>query len=81
MDAQLFDLTTPHTTVLKSVKASVRIIQLKLGESVRVNVTLYSEENKPIDARIYLIEQPEYGQWGESDDFIIEYVKAKLAAE
>jgi len=81
MNEPIFDLITPVTTVLKSVKASVRIIDLILNTRVRVMVTLYSEYDTVVDTRLYLIEQPEYGQWGESDDFIVEYVKAKLAEE
>lgn len=81
MNEPIFDLTTPVTTVLKSVKASVRIIDLILNTSARVMVTLYSEYDTVVDTRIYLIKQPEYGQWGESDDFIVEYVKTKLAEE
>jgi hypothetical protein len=81
MNGQIFDLTAPVTTVLKSVKGSVRIIELILNTSVRVMVTLWSEDEKPTDSRVYLIEQPDYGQWGESDEFIVDYVKAKLAEE
>ena len=60
---------------------SVTIAELKLKVYVKVNVLLYSTEDNLTETKIYTLEGVEYQAWGQDDDYIINWVKAKLQNE
>ena len=81
MDKNQFDLEKPHIINRVAIYGSVDVINLNLHNSATIAVKLFDENWGVIDTRIYEISGETYVQWGASDDFIVEYVKTKLAAE
>jgi hypothetical protein len=55
----------------------VRVINLNLFQSVNVNVLLFSN-NDYVDSKSYLLEGDDYTNWGNDDNYIIDYVLDKL---
>ena len=76
-----FDLLKPIYFQRTMLKASAEIIKLELGKSATISVILYTDDGSAFDTRIYVLEGKSYNDWGTSDDYIIEYVKMKLAEE
>ena len=81
MDKNKFDLEKPHIVNRVAIYGSVDIIGLNLHNSATISVRLFDENWGVIDTRVYEISGETYAQWGASDDFIVEYVKTKLAEE
>ena len=81
MDSTIFDLKKPFTKISVALRGRIQIMNLNLNNSVSILVGLIDDNGALVDNRIYTIEQPEYGQWGDNDQFIIDYVNAKLAEE
>lgn len=81
MDSTIFDLKKPFTKISVALRGRIQIMNLNLNTSVSILVGFIDDNGALVDNRIYTIEQPEYGQWGDNDQFIIDYVNAKLAEE
>jgi hypothetical protein len=59
-------------------KFKYKILEIKLKESVRIAVYLFSENDLLIDSRQYLIEGNEYLNWGTDDGYLINLIKQKI---
>jgi hypothetical protein len=58
------------------VKAEIKILELKLFESVRVMVYLKDEQGSVIDTRGFLIDKSNgYDQWTQDDKTLIDIIK------
>ena len=64
--------------IMKIVKFTFNILEVKLFESVRIAVYLYNENDLLIEARQYLIEGEEYKAWSNDDQYIIKMLKEKI---
>jgi hypothetical protein len=76
-------LTSPitFTRTVVVTKMSIRIIELNLFQSVSIMVSLFSEDDLLYDNKYFKLEGEDYNNWNQSDNYIIEYVNAKLALE
>ena len=64
--------------ILKIVKFTYTILEIKLFESVRIAVYLYSDQEVLIESRQYIIEKEEYANWYNDDRYIINLLKQKI---
>ena len=64
--------------ILKIVKFTYQILEIKLFESVRIAVYLYTDQDVMIEARQYIIEGEEYNNWSNDDKYIINLLKQKI---
>lgn len=62
-------------------KFKYQILELKLKESLRVAVYLFSDNDLLIESKQYLISSSEYANWGLDDAYIINLIKQKILAE
>ena len=62
----------------KIVKFKYQILDIKLFESIRIAVYLYSDSDLLIESRQYLIQGDEYNAWSNDDKYIINLIKQKI---
>ena len=60
---------------------AVTISELKLKEYVKINVLLFSTDDLLLDNRAYTLHGVDYQARGQDDDYIVNWVKAKLQGE
>ena len=66
------------TRIIKIVKFTYQILEIKLFEYVRVACYFYSDQDVMIEARQYIIEGDEYDAWSNDDKYIINLLKQKI---
>jgi len=72
----------PFKKYLVGNKITIRPIEIKLFESIRVLVQIYNDStNELIDTKIYLISDDEYTAWANDDQYIVNIIKQKLSQE
>lgn len=59
-------------------KFTYQILEIKLSESVRVAVYLFTENDLLVESKQYLITGQEYAQWGAEDLYLINLIKQKI---
>jgi len=59
-------------------KFTYQILEIKLTESVRVAVYLFTENDLLVESKQYLIEGREYEKWGTDDNYLINLIKQKI---
>lgn len=59
-------------------KFTYQILEIKLSESVRVAVYLFTENDLLVESKQYLIESTEYKNWGSDDSYLINLLKQKI---
>lgn len=65
--------------VEKIVKAQISVIEMQLYKSVTVRVVLLNEDDKIIDIKQFVIDETNgYNDWGNNDDFIVDWVQKEL---
>lgn len=65
--------------VEKIVKAQISVIELQLYKSVTVRVILLNEDDRIVDIKQFVIDETNgYNDWGNSDDFIVEWIQREL---
>ena len=64
--------------ILKIVKFTYQILEIKLFESVRIAVYLYSDQDVLIESKQYIIEGDEYVNWGTDDKYLVNLLKQKI---
>jgi hypothetical protein len=57
---------------------SISILELVLNTKAIIKVLYYDDDYKIIENKILSLEQPDYGNWGSDDNFIINWVFEKL---
>ena len=59
-------------------KFKYQILELKLKESIRIAVYLFTENDILVEATQYLITGNEYNVWGSDDTYIVNLIKQKI---
>ena len=70
--------TRPSTTFSL---AEVSVQSINLGVSANVRVLFYTQDKSEIRVKDLVLEQPEYGQWGTNDKFIIDWALAQIGVK
>ena len=78
MNQEEFPVYPNIQRILKIVKFTYQILEIKLFESVRIAVYLYTDQDVMIEARQYIIEGEEYNNWSNDDKYIINLLKQKI---
>ena len=78
MNQEEFPIYPNIQRILKIVKFTYQILEIKLFESVRIAVYLYSDQDVMIEARQYIIEGEEYANWGTEDKYLVNLLKQKI---
>ena len=78
MNQEEFPIYPNIQRILKIVKFTYQILEIKLFESVRIAVYLYTDQDVMIEARQYIIEGEEYNNWSNDDIYIINLLKQKI---
>jgi hypothetical protein len=72
----------PFKKYLVGNRITIRPIEIKLFESIRVLVQIYNDStNDLIDTKIYVISGHEYTSWSNDDQYIVNLIKEKLSQE
>jgi hypothetical protein len=64
--------------IIKISKAKFRIIDLKLNESVRVVVYLYTDNDLFVQATQFVFDGEDYKNWSNDDTYLVKLVKQKI---
>jgi hypothetical protein len=64
--------------ITKIVKFKYQILEIKLFESIRIAVYLYTDSDLLVESRQYLIQGDEYNAWSNDDKYIINLIKQKI---
>ncbi len=78
MDVNEIALYPNIKRTLTICKFKYQILELKLKESVRVAVYLFSDNDILIESKQYLICDSEYENWGTEDTYLINLIKQKI---
>jgi len=69
----------PNLTITKRIcKAKISVMRYIPFVSASINVLLYDENDIVIDTRGYVLELPEFADWGTDDKWLVNWVKQKL---
>jgi len=72
----------PFKKYLVGNRITIRPIEIKLFESIRVLVQIFNDStNDLIDTKIYVISGDEYTSWSNDDQYIVNLIKEKLSQE
>ena len=72
----------PFKKYLVGNRITIRPIEIKLFESIRVLVQIFNDStNDLIDTKIYVISGDEYTSWSNDDQYIVNLIKEKLNQE
>jgi len=75
---------TFYPYIKKEIKINqfeIYVDKLVLFESVEIRVCLYSDDDKPMDWRYYVLSGDDYKNWSNDDGYLVKYVKLKLRKE
>lgn len=73
-----YPIYPPVKRTISICKFQYQIIELKLKESIRVAVYLFSDNDILIESKQYLITGTEYANWGTQDQYLIDLIKQKV---
>lgn len=59
-------------------QAKIRVVSFNLFENANIEVKLFDENEKQIDARYFLIKDEEFAAWGTDDKYLVNLIKQKL---
>ena len=68
-----------ETTTITFTFVDVRVRNLNLGVSADVEVICYTSDFSQT-SKYLVLAQPEYGQWGSNDQFVIDWALAQIGA-
>jgi hypothetical protein len=69
----------PNLTITKRIcKAKIAVMRYIPFTSASINVLLYDENDIVIDTRGFVLDLPEFLDWGNDDKFLVNWVKQKL---
>jgi hypothetical protein len=73
-------LDTPYViTLTKNItKFDIDEIKVNLNQSASIRVFLKNDENEISDIKTITLEGEDYSNWGEDDEYIINYIKNLL---
>lgn len=74
-----FPLLQPIELKFYMTKASVKIENLILGQSALLCVRLLGDDNIVLQTRVMTLSGQDYLDWGDDDNYIIEYVQRVLS--
>lgn len=77
-DITMFNVYHNFSITKRIVKAKIGVIEYIPFTSAKISVLLFDETDCVVDSRIYLLELPDFLQWGTDDKFLINWVKTKL---
>jgi|688.fasta_scaffold606456_2 hypothetical protein len=60
------------------VRFSLDIIELLLNQSATFRVSLYNANDKVIDTKFVTVEGTDYSNWGNDDEYIVQFVASQL---
>ena len=78
MNQEEFPIYPNIQRILKIVKFTYQILEIKLFESVRIAVYLYTDQDVLIESKQYIIAGDEYNNWSNDDKYIINLLKQKI---
>jgi len=73
-----YPIYPPVKRTLSICKFQYQIVEIKLKESIRIAVYLFSDNDTLIESKQYLIKNEEYANWGTDDNYIITLIKQKV---
>jgi len=73
-----YPIYPPEKRKLSICKFQYQIVEIKLKESIRIAVYLFSDNDTLIESKQYLIKDEEYANWGNDDNYIITLIKQKV---
>lgn len=77
-----YNIYPPFKKSLVGNKITIRPIDIKLFESIRVLVQIHNDTtNDLIDTKVYLITGDEYKAWSNDDQYLVNLIKQKLSQE
>ena len=81
MNTEYYNLDKPVEQVIKHiyVKFSINDITITPYRSANIYVNLYNYKNECTYCNVFLMEGYAYDQWGDSDDYLIEWTKQHLS--
>ncbi len=68
---------SPYTKTYTINKVIIRVMNLELYKSVTVHARLM-DNNEMVKSERFVIEGEDYTNWGNNDDYIVNYVLTKL---
>jgi len=74
---QIIPVEIPQSPIIET---AVRIVVLSVDLNVSANIDaqLLDSNNNIVDVKHLILAQPDYGNWGSDDNFIINWVFEKL---
>jgi hypothetical protein len=73
-----FPIYPPVKKTLSICKFKYQIVEIKLKESIRIAVYLFSDTDTLVESKQYLIQGTEYANWGTDDNYIVNLIKTKV---
>jgi hypothetical protein len=74
-------IVSPNIKVYKTIcKAHVKIIEIKLFESITIMVRLLDQSNVIVESRILVMDKTNgYDQWANDDTYVLNWVSNQLS--
>jgi len=79
MSEIILDVPLVKTQVIEYNRFKIKNFDLKLGEKVSIIILLYPvNPEHVVEARTIRMEGDDYANWGEDDNYVINFIKSKL---
>lgn len=78
MNTTTYTLEHPIVYTQTAVQFSINVTNIQLNSMANIHVCLYDERGGVIDTKSFILEGQEYDLW-QSDQYLIEWIRAKLA--
>lgn len=79
MDPKNYIIDPPIEEKIYITNFSINILELILFKSVKVQALMRDNYNRIIKSPIYLLTGDDYNAWSNDDEYIVDYVKARLS--
>jgi hypothetical protein len=73
-----YPIYPPVKRTISICKFKYQIVEIKLKESIRIAVYLFSDTDTLVESKQYLIQGTEYANWGTDDNYIVNLIKTKV---
>jgi len=79
MSEIILDVPLVKTQVIEYNRFKIKNFDLKLGEKVSIIILLYPvNPEHVVEARTIIMEGDDYANWGDDDNYVINFIKSKL---
>lgn len=83
MNTEYYNLDAPVEQIIRHIiiKFSINDITITPFQSANIYVNLFNINDECVSSKLFIMEGEAYAQWGDSDEYLIQWTKQQIEAE